>query len=273
MEQRDTPIPLDSAPGSAFTAVSSNPSAYSWEPPPFSLDAMPEYPGRSPSPPAMSSADFTALLNNPRMEFGDVPELDNLEFVNSEQGGKHPADPTQTTEDRELSNFKIFEPSSAYSSSAASTCFDNNSESVQHDAECGRSVRTVDTSVRQSPGGVLKPKAKRVSKAEEERLIARGLLVDLKGTTAARSRKMTEDERNIMLHKRRLRNRASAARSREKQRNTVAVLVKQVEELSKSASKLQHDCSNAQIEIQRLRQQNAALLAAFASRTAYQFSL
>lgn len=45
---------------------------------------------------------------------------------------------------------------------------------------------------------------------------------DLAGTTAARSRKMSASEREVMLHRRRLRNRASAARSRHKAREAAA---------------------------------------------------
>eukprot|EP00170_Pyropia_yezoensis_P010244 contig_47143_g10282 len=43
-------------------------------------------------------------------------------------------------------------------------------------------------------------------------------LADLSGTTAAESRRMSAEERALMLHKRKLRNRASAARSRDRQR-------------------------------------------------------
>jgi len=45
---------------------------------------------------------------------------------------------------------------------------------------------------------------------------------NLAGTTAARSRKMSASEREVMLHRRRLRNRASAARSRHKAREAAA---------------------------------------------------
>mmetsp|Transcript_2289 Transcript_2289/g.6861 ORF Transcript_2289/g.6861 Transcript_2289/m.6861 type:complete len:130 (+) Transcript_2289:133-522(+) len=41
---------------------------------------------------------------------------------------------------------------------------------------------------------------------------------DLRGTTAANARRMTEEERNIMLFKRKLRNREAAFKSREKQK-------------------------------------------------------
>lgn len=70
----------------------------------------------------------------------------------------------------------------------------------------------------------------RMTKEEEARFDP-VLLSDLKGTTAARSRKMSAEEHDVMLHKRRLRNRASAARSREKQRKTINELSEEVEEL------------------------------------------
>jgi Basic region leucine zipper len=93
-------------------------------------------------------------------------------------------------------------------------------------------------------------------------------LSDLKGTTAARSRKMTEHERTVMLHKRRLRNRASAARSREKQRNAVAVLSEQVATLSSTISKLRRANASGRSEIARLCAQNATLRAAVAAKNA-----
>jgi Basic region leucine zipper len=93
-------------------------------------------------------------------------------------------------------------------------------------------------------------------------------LSDLKGTTAARSRKMTELERSVMLHKRRLRNRASAARSREKQRNAVAVLSEQVATLSSTISKLRRANASGRSEIARLCAQNATLRAAVAAKNA-----
>lgn len=73
-------------------------------------------------------------------------------------------------------------------------------------------------------------------------------LLDLSGTTAARSRKMDAGEREIMLMKRRLRNRASAARSRQKQRNQVNVLQDEVKALKR--------------ENERLLAENAALVEA-----------
>lgn len=82
---------------------------------------------------------------------------------------------------------------------------------------------------------------------------------DLKGTTAARSRKMTEDERRVMLHKRRLRNRASAARSREKRSRTLHDLSSEVEELMKKAAALAEQARSAVEEAQKLKAKNILL--------------
>lgn len=84
-------------------------------------------------------------------------------------------------------------------------------------------------------------------------------LSDLKGTTAARSRKMTEEERRVMLHKRRLRNRASAARSREKRSRTLNDLSTEVEELLKRAAALAEQAKHAMEETRRLNAKNVLL--------------
>lgn len=96
---------------------------------------------------------------------------------------------------------------------------------------------------------------RRPTKEEEREMYEKGLLSDLSGTTAARSRKMTQNERDVMLHKRRLRNRASAARSREKQRTTISLLTAENDRLKFGHQKLQRDLDAARIEIQRLREQ------------------
>ena len=83
---------------------------------------------------------------------------------------------------------------------------------------------------------------------------------DLKGTTAARSRKMTEEERKIMLHKRRLRNRASAARSREKRSRTLTDLTAEVEDLMKKATLLAKQASDAIEETRKLKAKNILLM-------------
>lgn len=84
-------------------------------------------------------------------------------------------------------------------------------------------------------------------------------LDDLTGTTAARSRKMTEEERKVMLHKRRLRNRASAARSREKRSRTLNDLTAEVEDLMKRSAHLAQQASQAVEEARKLRARNAML--------------
>lgn len=245
----------------------------SWEPPPFSLESFHELPARTPSPPAMSSTEFAMLLSSPKLELESIPDFEECSYVVGENGGHTLVESNHALESEEQASAQHSFSNGLNTSSATSTRVGDNYGSGVEEAEDRHGVRAVDTSSRHSPRIISKPKSRRVSKAEEECLIAVGLLADLKGTTAARSRKMTEDERNLMLHKRRLRNRASAARSREKQRNTVAVLAQQVEELSQDAFRLRKDCSDAQSEIQRLREQNATLLAAFASRAGFHFNL
>lgn len=96
-------------------------------------------------------------------------------------------------------------------------------------------------------------------KASTSLPLAEADMADLKGTTAARSRKMTEDERRVMLHKRRLRNRASAARSREKRSRTLHDLSSEVEELMKKAAALADQARSAVEEGQKLKAKNALL--------------
>lgn len=113
----------------------------------------------------------------------------------------------------------------------------------------------------------------RLAKETEAQLNAAVQEADLSGTTAAQSRKMTPVQRDIMLHKRRLRNRASAARSREKQRKTIAELAgeldalgERADALAKTAASLQAtvgavaaERDEARAENERLRRENEAL--------------
>lgn len=98
----------------------------------------------------------------------------------------------------------------------------------------------------------------RMTKEEEARFNPADL-VDLSGSTAAKSRKMTDAERDIMLHKRRLRNRASAARSRDKQRKTVNELSDEMEELLCHSTELKKRCENAEGKNVELQALNSAL--------------
>lgn len=94
---------------------------------------------------------------------------------------------------------------------------------------------------------------------EEEAKYDPAQLVDLTGTTAAKSRKMTPEQRDVMLHKRRLRNRASAARSREKQRKTIGELLDEFELLENRTSKLVKEFRRVTQESKRTKERYAAL--------------
>lgn len=97
-----------------------------------------------------------------------------------------------------------------------------------------------------------------MTKEEEARFDPRDL-VDLKGSTAAKSRKMTPQERDIMLHKRRLRNRQSAARSRDKQRKTITELGDEVDQLLLKAQRVKQRCHSAEQQLRDLRAAHEAL--------------
>lgn len=107
-------------------------------------------------------------------------------------------------------------------------------------------------------GRVGKIRRHRMTKEEEAKFDPVDLR-DLKGSTAAKSRKMTEEERDIMLHKRRLRNRQSAARSRVKQRKTIGEVGEEVDELVSITQTLKERCEKMQLEMDRLRSINDAL--------------
>ena len=92
--------------------------------------------------------------------------------------------------------------------------------------------------------GSGKIRRKRLTKEEEARFPVEEL-ADLTGTTAARSRKMSRKEHDLMLHKRRLRNRESAARSREKQRRTTTELAAEIDVLNERANQLADACKRA----------------------------
>lgn len=97
-----------------------------------------------------------------------------------------------------------------------------------------------------------------MTKEEEARFDPRDL-VDLRGSTAAKSRKMTPQEHEIMLHKRRLRNRQSAARSRDKQRKTIAELGEEVDQLLLKTQRVKQRCHIAESQLRQLRAAHDAL--------------
>lgn len=100
---------------------------------------------------------------------------------------------------------------------------------------------------------------RRLSRAEEA--LEYGALADIGGTTAARSRQMSEEERRVMLYKRKLRNRASAARSREKRCRTIMELSKEVQALLDVSTKLRSECNARAAENDNIFAENKKLKA------------
>lgn len=84
---------------------------------------------------------------------------------------------------------------------------------------------------------------------------------DLTGTTAAASRRMSTEERQLMLHKRKLRNRASAARSRAVARTVVADVVGEVAALEAAVSAVGARVEGVVSANAELRRENAELRA------------
>lgn len=105
----------------------------------------------------------------------------------------------------------------------------------------------------------------RMTKEEEARFNPKDL-ADLTGSTAAKSRKMTDEERDIMLHKRRLRNRASAARSRDKQRKTINDLSDELEEVYYRSEDILRRCVLAERRIKILENEKALLKKKYESK-------
>ena len=107
--------------------------------------------------------------------------------------------------------------------------------------------------------GIGKIRRHRMTKEEEARFDPQDL-VDLSGSTAAQSRKMTDEQRDIMLHKRRLRNRLSAARSRDKQRKTIADVGEEVDQLLEKTTQLQNKCTTVVSQLAELRNAHRQLM-------------
>ncbi|EME31051.1 hypothetical protein Gasu2_50430 [Galdieria sulphuraria] len=78
----------------------------------------------------------------------------------------------------------------------------------------------------------------------------------LSGTTSARARRMSTEERNLVLLKRKLRNRASAVRSRKRRLAIIEQLYAQLIELSLLASRLEERLRA--LELGRLRMESFA---------------
>lgn len=87
-------------------------------------------------------------------------------------------------------------------------------------------AQTADGRVEKRPIGSLKEKRER-----EAKQFPRNLLANLDGTTSAEVRKMSSKERELVLYKRKLRNRESARRSRQKRQATLAELQEEIGDL------------------------------------------
>mmetsp|Transcript_69 Transcript_69/g.126 ORF Transcript_69/g.126 Transcript_69/m.126 type:complete len:363 (-) Transcript_69:492-1580(-) len=82
---------------------------------------------------------------------------------------------------------------------------------------------------------------------------------DLSGTTSALSRKMTPEEHALMLLKRKLRNRLSAARSRRRHQLTLAKLQEEIDNLNQYSNRIMEQCENTSAENGVLREENMRL--------------
>jgi len=82
---------------------------------------------------------------------------------------------------------------------------------------------------------------------------------DLSGTTSALSRKMTPEEHSLMLLKRKLRNRLSAARSRRRHQLTLAKLQEEIDNLNGYSNRIMEQCEHTSAENGILREENMRL--------------
>lgn len=72
----------------------------------------------------------------------------------------------------------------------------------------------------------------------EARQFPKEVLKNLEGTTSAEVRKMNPTERELVLYKRKLRNRESARRSRQKRQSTLGELQEEVDDLVQISSRM-----------------------------------
>mmetsp|Transcript_11009 Transcript_11009/g.19894 ORF Transcript_11009/g.19894 Transcript_11009/m.19894 type:complete len:220 (-) Transcript_11009:555-1214(-) len=109
-------------------------------------------------------------------------------------------------------------------------------------------------------GATLKQNVKVGVKREAEE-IPEGEIGDLKGTTAMQARRMTDEERQMVLLKRKLRNRESAKRSRTKRQNALTDLNKEFFDLLSKSEHLKAEVDKLSSENERLARENARILA------------
>lgn len=108
------------------------------------------------------------------------------------------------------------------------------------DSPATNSPASADTPSPVSVGRVEKGKvgSLREKRAREAAQFPRALLRNLSGTTSAEVRKMSSEERALVLFKRKLRNRESARRSRQKRQATLSDLHEELAELATVAARM-----------------------------------
>eukprot|EP00183_Erythrolobus_madagascarensis_P000380 CAMPEP_0185847824 /NCGR_PEP_ID=MMETSP1354-20130828/2940_1 /TAXON_ID=708628 /ORGANISM="Erythrolobus madagascarensis, Strain CCMP3276" /LENGTH=231 /DNA_ID=CAMNT_0028548155 /DNA_START=510 /DNA_END=1205 /DNA_ORIENTATION=- len=82
---------------------------------------------------------------------------------------------------------------------------------------------------------------------------------DLRGSTAMAARKMTPEERAVVLHKRKLRNRQSAKRSRARRLKTIGELSDAYDEIARDADTLRRKCELVVEQNKLLKEENTRL--------------
>mmetsp|Transcript_10778 Transcript_10778/g.28837 ORF Transcript_10778/g.28837 Transcript_10778/m.28837 type:complete len:315 (-) Transcript_10778:753-1697(-) len=113
--------------------------------------------------------------------------------------------------------------------------------------------------------GVARSAMKQSSRGERLGAIVSGepidaeALGDLTGTTAMEARKMSESERQVVLLKRKMRNRESARRSRVKKQATLRDMNEEYFELLDRAHAMKHSVDMLETQVARVRSQSSAM--------------
>lgn len=89
----------------------------------------------------------------------------------------------------------------------------------------------------------------------------RGLWSNLQGTTAAKARMMNEEERRVVLLKRKIRNRESAARARQRQKVLAVEAERMMEDLMRLAKAEIAEALELQEKLKAMKEENERLAA------------
>lgn len=109
-------------------------------------------------------------------------------------------------------------------------------------------------------------KCSTVRQSSAEALYSAEMLIDLAGSTSAKVRRMSDNERALVHYKRRLRNRESAKRSRARRQATLKEIQKELTDLRDVTAslldrcmRLAHESDRQQTDITILRKERALL--------------